>query len=250
MSYYYGLRRINDWPKDKDRIPLKGISLKNALYESDLAKVGKSLARTAVINYFLFKRLGIKDCITMAQSARKQKDFCGVVCRDLEKYSVDPKWDKSFERDIKSIERRCEYIYTITKENLKMTQYWPFFEAVGLKRLLDFESGTMANDGETLLDNLLPEIDEWMSLHKSEVDEYMESIKPEIERKERFLARKDAAIRKEMADEKAKKKAEKEEIKMLKEQAEANRKADAKWNKEYNSLVERAHQINSLYSSI
>lgn len=242
MSYYYGRKTIRNWLNDKHRVPLVGISLKNALYSADLDKASKSLAKTAIINYFLAKRLGIKDCITMMMSARKQRDLCYAVCRELEVYEVDPKWDKAFEDDIKGIERRCEYIYAIVKENLKLTQYWPYFESVGFERLSDFESGVKSNDGETLLDKLLPEIDEWMLEHKAEVDEYMESIKPELERKERFLAKKDSMIRAEKAEAKDKKKSEKEESKMLKEQKRLNDRADAKWNRQYDSLVRRAHR--------
>lgn len=248
MSYNYGRKTIRTWLNDKHRVPLIGISLKNALYSADLDKASKSLAKTAIINYFLAKRLGIKDCGAMAMSARRQRDLCYAVCRELEVYEVDPKWDKAFEADIKGLERRCEYIYAIVKENLKLTQYWPYFEAVGFERLSDFESGIKANEGETLLDKLMPEIDEWMLAHKAEVDEYMESIKPDLERKERFLAKKDSMIRAEKAEVKARKKAEKEEAEMLKEQKKLNDRADAKWNRQYDSLVRRAHGSSPLYS--
>lgn len=197
---FYGQLTITDWLHDKKRVPLNGLSVKNAMYAADLIKASKELGRTAVVSYFLAARVfddhgyTANNCRTMMYSAVRQRTLCYSVQRDLEKYTVDPKYDKAFERDIKSIFRRSNHIYLIIQENLRLTRHWPYFEAVGFERLLDFEQKYI--DGpESVLDVILPDMERWMNEHEAEIDAYMVKIQPEIERKQAFLANKKAAAK-------------------------------------------------------
>ena len=247
-SGFYGQLTITDWLHDKKRVPLNGLSIKNAMYAADLIKASRELGRTAVVSYFLAARVfeghsyTANNCRTMMYSAVRQRALCYLVQRDLEKYTVDPKYDKAFERDIKSIFHRSDHIYLIIQENLKLTRYWPYFEAVGFERLLDFEQKYM--DGpESVLDVILPDMERWMNEHEAEIDAYMVKIQPEIERKQAFLANKKAAAKAEKEATKAAKKPERDEIKMLQEQKRKNDIARRKWEKEMDTSVRASNKI-------
>ena len=225
---------------DNKKLPLKGISLKNAMFGSDLIRAEKQLARTSTVTCFCMMRLANtayekNNYRTMMKSSVKQQKLCYSCTRYLEKYEVDPKYDKAFDRDIKGIFNRCDHIYRIVQENLKLTRYWPYFEAVGFERIMDFEQRYSEGE-ESVLDVLLPEIDEWMESHKEEVDAYMQSIQPEIDRKKAFLAKKDADIKAEKEKAKEAKKAEKEEAKQRIAYEKERKKKAAKWDREYEKL--------------
>lgn len=247
-SGFYGQLTINDWLHDKKRVPLNGISVKNAMYAADLIKASKELGRTAVVSYFLAARVFedhgyiANNCRSMMYSAVRQRALCYLAQRELEKYTVDPKYDKAFERDIKSIFRRSDHIYLIIRENLRLTRYWPYFEPVGFERLLDFEQKYV--DGpESVLDGILPDMERWMNEHEAEIDAYMVKIQPEIERKQAFLANKKAAAKAEKEATKAAKKAERDEIKMLQEQKRKDDIARRKWEKEMDASVRASNKI-------
>lgn len=237
---FYGLS-ITDWSHDNKRTPLKGISFKNMEYASDLLKAEKQLARTSTVTYFCMTRLCEKNSYeesnyrTMMKSSVKQQKLCYCTAKELEKYEVDPKYDKAFKRDIASILRRCEHIYLIVRENIKLTRYWPYFETVGFDRLLDFTQ-KYSNDSSSVLDVILPEMHAWMKEHEVEIDAYMKKIQPEIDRKKAFLAKKDADAKAEKEAAKAAKKAEKEEAKQRAAYDKERKKKEAKWDREYEKM--------------
>lgn len=232
----YGQLSVYDWLNDASRIPLKGISLKNIDYVMDINKASIELGRTATLNYFLLTRLNIYNCGNMMKSAVAQRSFCRKVIVDLNRYEVDEKYDKAFKRFITALFNRSNYIYRIVQENLKLTRYWPYFEAIGFDSLLEFER-QYRDDNWTVFDRLIPEMDSWMEEHEADIDEYMEKIRPEIERRENFLEKKKADKKAENEARRKAQKAERDEIKMLKEQQRKNDIAKRKWEKEFDTTM-------------
>ena len=227
---------VNDWLNDASRIPLKGISLKNIDYVMDIDKASIELGRTATLNYFLLTKLNIYNCMNMMKSAVAQRSFCRKVIVDLNRYEVDEKYDKAFKRFITALFNRSNYIYRIIQENLKLTRYWLYFEAIGFDSLMEFER-QYRDDNSTVFDRIIPEMEAWMEEHKSDIDEYMEKIRPEIERRENFLAKKKADKKAENEARRKAQKAERDEIKMLKEQQRKNDIAKRKWEKEFDTIM-------------
>lgn len=237
---YFGAYTINDWMNDNKKLPLKGISLENAMWGADLRRAEKQLARTSTVTYFCMTRLAEtayeqNNYRTMMKSSVNQQKLCYSCALYLEKYEVDPKYDKAFERDIKGIFKRCDHIYRIVQENLKLTRYWPYFDNVGFERLLDFEQ-VYSEDESSVLDVVLPEMEAWMNEHEAEIDAYMEKIQPEIDRKKAFLAKNAAAMKAEKEAAKAAMKAEKEEAKQRVAYDKERKKKAAKWDREYEKL--------------
>lgn len=242
----YGQRIIQDWIEDKRKSPLKegDISLLNVEYAMDMYRIKREFSRITTLNYFCMKRLSKSkyeenNYRCMLNSAIKQRDFCWAVYCNLEEWVVEPKWKRTFERDIKQLESRQQHVYRIVQENLKLTEYWPYFEAVGFERLLNFETEYREDPYDIVLDPLLTEIEAWNREHKDEVDAYMKKIQPELDRKIAFLARKEAMAEAEKEAERAKKKAAKDEEKMLKDQAKLNDRERRREEREFNSLMRR-----------
>lgn len=232
----YGQLSVEDWLADASRIPLKGISLKNIDYVMDIDKASIELGRTATLNYFLLTRLNIYNCRNMMKSAVAQRSFCRKVIVDLNRYEVDKKYDKAFKQFIDGLFRRSDYIYRIVQENLKLTQYWPYFEGIGFDSLMEYER-EYREDNSSVFDKIIPEMQAWMEEHKPEIDAYMERIKPEIERREKFLEKKKADAKAENEARRKAQKAERDEIKMLKEQQRKNDIAKRKWEKEFETTM-------------
>lgn len=237
----YGQLTVEDWLEDASRIPLKGISLKNIDYVMDIDKASIELGRTATLNYFLLTRLNIGNCRVMMKSAVAQRSFCRKVIVDLNRYEVDKKYDKAFKQFIDGLFRRGDYIYRIVQENLKLTRYWLYFEAIGFDSLMEFER-QYRDDDSTVFDRLIPEMEAWMEEHESDIDEYMEKIRPEIERRENFLAKKKADKKAENEARRKAQKAERDEIKMLKKQQRKNDIAKRRWEKEFETTMRHVNR--------
>lgn len=236
---------INDWLSDKKKVPLKGISIKNAQYSSDLDIAAKTLSRTAVVSNFCLTKMARNDYErsnygTILRSAQKQREFCRMVQYRLTQYEVDPRYDKAFERDIKQATSRSDYIYKIIQENLRLSKYWPFFNEHGFDVLLDFSTHKAGEGQPCDLDLfLLPEIEAWNKEHASEIEAHMEEIRPELERKERFIAKRNEAEKAEKDAKRAAKQKERELQKALKAKEEQRLRDKKREDREFDRLQRR-----------
>lgn len=221
---------INDWLND----PRKevGCSKNQVNYLRDLKECDAELARIGVLTFFLATRLGIEDARTMMWSAVKQRKLIHSVSQSLRRYRVDPEYDRAFELDIKGFQRRCKHVFMICKEDLRLTEHYPYFEAVGFDRLLDIKL-EYGDKNVSELDILLPDIGIWESDHQEEIAAHMESVREEIEIRNRHKAEVAAKEKAEKEAAKAKRKAERDEIKEIRKNAEAYRKRQRKLDKEF-----------------
>ena len=168
----------------------------------------------------------------MMWSARKQRKLISVVSKDLKTYRVEPDWYKVFELDIIGFQRRCEHVFKICKEDLRLTEHYPYFEAVGFEKLLDIPLVFKDTD-ETPLDEILPDLELWEENHKTEIAAHMESVREELEIRDKHRAEVKAKDKAKKEARKAAKKAERDEIKEIKKNAEAYKKKQRKLDKEF-----------------
>ena len=207
-------KTVKDWMNDKKRF--KGCSRKNVEYLREFKQIEEEQGRVGTVTYFLLLRLHIENARCMMRSIKKQQNLVWAVMQALKVYRVDPEWEKAFETDIRKMNERCNFIYYICKENLRLTEHWPFFSTVGFDRLLDFQQ-KYSDEQESVLDVLLPEMEAWEKEHQDEIKAHMETVQHEIEvRDRRAEERKQKAIA-EKAAAKAKKKAENDEYREIRE---------------------------------
>ena len=231
---------MKTWLNDPERV--KGCAACQVEYMRDLKQLDKELARIGLVTYYLVAKLRVTDARAMMTSASKQRGLIWSVIRDLRKYRVDDKYQRVFERDIAGIRRRVDWVYRICEIDLKETEHWPYFAEKGMDMLIEMnvpETFEQGEEHDEVIKEFLSDIQNWEDAHKPEIAAYMESIKPDLDRKAAFLERKAAAIKAEKEVEKAKKKAERDEIREIKANNEAYRKRIAKENKELDKTVKR-----------
>ena len=243
MSENWRLRKtIELWLNDPKRV--NGISVDNLRFMERLSKCRKELARIAAINYFLLKNFSDdkeaeSNYRTMMYSAKNQRAFIGRVIIDLQKYKVcSPDYDykNAFEKDIKSIENRCDYVLIICKENLRLSPYYPYFKAHSFNLLYEFTNESYESNDE-YRQTLIRDIEEWNAQHKSVVDSWMKKVEKEKAMSNAYheAVREKAKAEKEAqrAEEKAKREMEKEILKNKHAEEVRKRKIERSFNHLY-----------------
>lgn len=211
------VKTVNEWLTRTDIE--KWFTIANAKFRHDYRRLRVELRKQSAYLYFIGVQMGNHSVTKMMYSTSKQAKFCSSVIYELGQKKVDEENYNVFFKDVKNIENRLKTIERITKENIHLTEYEPFFEAeiYGLDDInLDFEQiPAMAK--------------EWNENHKDEVQKHMEAVAPEIKRHDDFLKKKQDEIK---AEKEAKKKAKKEEDDYIREM----KKNREKHKKEYNRI--------------
>lgn len=230
-------RGVESWLNDKKRF--KGCSQKNVDYLREFKQISAEQGRVGTVTYFLLTRLHIENARSMMRSAKKQQMLVWALIKDLKVYRVDPEWEKAFDRDIRMMHERCNYIFYICKENLRLTEHWPYFSSVGFYKLLDFQQ-KYSETSESVLDILLPEMEAWEKDHQDEIKTHMETVQHEIEvRDRRAEERRKAAITEKEAA-KAQRKAENAEYREIRENEKKYKARLRRLEKDLDSTIRRA----------
>lgn len=230
------IRTVNDWLNDARRE--KGLTQKNMDYLIEMKGLNQELKRIKMITYFLLTKCDVYGVRAIFTSANKQGDFIYKVIADLKKYGVSKEDEAAFDREIKRIRNRVEYVYPIIKENVRLTKYYPYFVERGFDRLLDYSLYRSAIDLDKEQERLFEDVQSWCSSHVEEVAAYEDSIRPEIEM---LAERKRQILEKEKAEKKAirdAKKAEDAEIKWMRD----NKKAEQAREKRIERSFERYYK--------
>lgn len=233
----YG-KDIKRWLDDPKRIP--GTNSKNVAYLRAYKQVLQEFGRVRVLLYLLIVRLKVDDVRAMLISSGKQQRLIRHICKDLKAYEVTQEWERCFKTTLTSMHRRCEHIFCICKENLKLTEYHPYFAAVGYEKLIDFTNnyiGMEDADQEKMVGELLAEIEAYNTEHADEIAAHMEAVRPEIEARdawrEKIVA--EAKARKQAA--RTARKEEREELKQMEKYRKEDERRKRKINRELNRAV-------------
>lgn len=203
------VRTVNQWMYRKDLA--KGYTIANAKYTHDFRRLRKLLRKNALLLYTLAVELEDRKCSKMMHSAKKQADFCGAVVAELGVKKVEPEHVKLFKKDIAMIENRLERIDLITKENIHLSEFEPFFEHLG-DAIDDMDYKELADKARA-----------WNEEHKDIVAKHMEEIKPELDRHAEWIKRKQEARKAEKEAEKQRKKEENAYIKEMRDNHKKHR---------------------------
>lgn len=232
---FYDRKRMTDWLNDPKKV--KGCSRKQVGYIRDLKGLLPELARIGTLTYFLTVRLNVTDARSMMWSAGKQKRLILSLLHELKVYKVNPEDEEVFEYDIESIRKRVAYVYRICQENLRLTQHYPYFQAVGFDKLTNFETAYAGDDGETVLDVILSEMYAWEAKHPEEIKAHMESVEKEIRIRDAHREKVKAAEKAEKEAKKAQRKAETAEIREMRENARKEEIRKRKLDKELETTL-------------
>jgi len=181
----YGYKDISSWMKD-NKVP-KGATKANARYLLELREMLDVYAKNNSMLYFLVTKLGLESCRTLLNSSIKQKMMIVAADKHLLKYAVTSEWVPVFKRNIDALKKRCGYIGTIIKENIWLTEYYPYFDSRDFDILLEFDK----EFGDAELEYIVGDFEKFKEDHQDLIDKHMELVKPEIERHENFIKRRD-----------------------------------------------------------
>lgn len=187
------VRTVNEWI---DRHDLEmGYTILNAKFQHDYRRLRRALRKQTKFLFILGIKMGNHRVTKMLASAKKQSQFCAAVLMALNDKKVEGEHFKVFTKDVESIEKRLKQIERITKEDVHLSEWEPFFLSDEYDEDMDY-------------DEFYEVAKAWNESHKEIVKEHMKEIQPEIDRHNEFLRRKAEKIR---AEKEAEKKAKKEQ---------------------------------------
>lgn len=227
---------IDNWMTDPKRY--RGTSSLNVKYLRAIKELLHDNSVLGTLTYFVGVRLGVKPVIVMMRSASAQKNFLRSVYHELKEWIVLPRHAPMFNKNIEKLQQRKEYIFKICKENIRLTPHHLYFEAIGYDKLLDFDTA-YTDDNTSVLDPLLADMEVWEKEHADEIEAYMESIRPELERREAFKQRRRESYQAEKEKEREEKRAEREEIKFQKALAKEEAKERRRLDRDLNQVINR-----------
>lgn len=232
--YDYGAKGVEAWLNDRTRP--KSLTRLNMKYLGELKQCSMELGRCSQIAYFLAKRTDLKamkdNVVTMLNSTVKQNTFVKRVMVDLRKYGVRPEDTPLFEKQVNALYVRCDWVFKILRENVRLTEYHPYFTAVGYERLISYARATRYGDA-TEEDALAKEIEEWNMRHREEVEGYKASIADEVARYEARRREQAEAAEEEKRIRRELRKAESAEVKEIQENAKKHRAREKKIDRSF-----------------
>ena len=245
MQYgFYGRKDIKTWLNDKSR--KRGATKYNAHYMRLLKTVRSEIGRNNAILYFLLVHLGVVDVRSMLRSSRKQKDLVSCVIHDLKEFELSSDYVEIFNKNIEQLYDRVKWVYKIAKENVRLTEYHPYFEKYGYEKLVDLAFLLYDNEN-TIEETFKDEILAYNEKHVDEIAAYMESIQPEIERRDKHRRKIEESRKAEKEEAKAIRKAALMEEKEMLKNKKAYEQKQRRYEKELNTTLKRVHGKGDIF---
>ena len=179
MYYNYGQKDINTWARDEKVKP--GCLKANTKYLRELKGIAQDLGKNNIALYLLVNRLKMYGNRQMLISGTKQRRLVLTWCDMVKRRQISKEWEPVFDRTINRLQERVRYIRQIIDENIRLTEYYPFFQDSGYDGLF-LMGGSNTDDTE----EMLKAIDAYQESHKNEIEAHMESIREEKETHERY----------------------------------------------------------------
>ena len=200
------------------------ITKRNVEYLRIMKDLCSQYARLNTILYFLIVKLNMVELYSLFSSVRKQKMFIVATMETLREKYVPKEYIKVFERDIQNLQRRKDYVLFIVKENVFLTEYYPYFESVGWDVLDEFQTGIDGDDFNVQLDFIINDFEEYKLNNIEEIENHLKQIEPQRKSHEEFVQKNKDDVKREKQIKKEQRKIENAELKEMKKNEEAYRK--------------------------
>ena len=247
MNYNYGAQNtikafVND--KTVPKLDEETARKVNADLLEKCSKCKFALGRISIITYFLLNHLDIEAARTMNISAGKQRDLICALQFKLIRSKADEKWTKALNKNLASIHERCRYVFKICEENIKLTEYYPYFEEIGFDRLSRYALDVMKlkekGDPNHFADRLMKEIEAYKAANSEKVAAYILEITPKLERMKAEKERLEALEKEEKEAERSSKRAVRNREKEIKKDTKEMDKNNRKLERSYDHLYREA----------
>ena len=204
-------RTVNEW---LDMEKVDGYTIANAKFLREYNYLYRQLRKQALILYCIGVEMQNYYLSKLMYSAKNQARFCSAVCVQMKTKKVESEYATMFEKNVSSTKRRLETIERITKEDIHLTEYEPFFEAV----IYDCDDPKDIDYRE-----IAEMAKKWNEEHADLVRQHLDAIQPEVERHNSHIQRIKEERKKEKEQKKQAKKAEDEYVKEIKRNAQKDK---------------------------
>lgn len=235
MGMYYMGKSVNNWLYDKSIT--KGHNKSSIKYFNEYKRLWNEFGKLAAILYFIMTVLKLNEVHTLFNSIVKNRTFLSYMVRKLYEHEVGDDWIDAFDRGIKNHEKRLDYVWFITKDHIRLSEYYLYFEEKGYDILKDFNQKEMKVSEH--LNYILDDFRKFKEEHKEEINAHMESIKEEKERLEnrrKNMRDEKKQSRRKVIEDRSKERKEQREIeKDIKKRKAEERKINGSFNRYYGS---------------
>lgn len=222
------------WTSDKK------LTGKMTRYNVEYLRVYKDLrsqmGRNISIMFFCITKLGLNNMRSMFKSGIKQKDHFTFMIFELKRRELPQYYVELFDFVTNKYQERINRMWLILKENIYLTEYYPFFEKCGYEVLGDFELDyeTVANGGAVeKLKHIIDEFNKFKEENPSIIEEHLKTVAPVIEKYEKR--------KKDIAE------SEKQEKRLARELEKKERAFEKECESNHARYRKRMKQIDSTY---
>lgn len=221
---------LTDWFNDK-KVPKGKMSKYNLIYLREYKDILAEYKKYSAMLFFILVVMKVDMVRQMFNSCNNIKKYIYKVICELKEKMVTNDYVPHFNVNIERLRKRLETMDKIIKEDLYLTEWYPYFMENGFDVLSDFE-----NNGNTVeqLQPILDDFEQWKIDNKDKLDAHIVEMQ---KKKDIYLAHKEKVKKQEKAEKEARKLAQKaanDEVKEIKRNNEKYRKEYMRLERSFN----------------
>lgn len=225
---------LAEWIDDK-KVPKGKMSKYNLIYLREYKDILAEYKKYSAMLFFILVVMKIDMVRQMFNSCNNTKKYIFRIICELKEKMVTTDYVPHFNSNIEMLRNRLETMDRIIKEDLFLTEYYPYVMEKGFDIFKDFE-----NNGNSL-EQLQPIIDDFECWKTENQDKLKAHIVEMEKQKEIYLAHRKKVEEQEKAEKKARKLAQKaanDEVKEIKRNNEKYRKEYMRLERSLNRYYE------------
>ena len=188
--------------------------------------------------YFMLAVMKIEYVRSMFYSCKRSKEYIIAMVLNIKEKRITNKYVKHFENDVMRARDRLETIDKIIKEDLFLTEYYPYFMEKGFDILKDFEND---GSGKEQLQVIVDDFENWKIDNKEKLDAHIVEMEKQKQIYLEHRRKVEEQTKAEKQAEKYKKKLENNEIKEIRENNKKHkseyRKLERSFERYYNGKI-------------
>ena len=228
---------LTDWFNDK-KVPKGKMSKYNLIYLREYKDILAEYKKYSTMLFFILVVMKIDMVRQMFNSCNNTKKYIYKVICELKEKMVTNDYVPHFNVNIERLRKRLETMDKIIKEDLYLTEWYPYFMEKGFDVLSDFE-----NNGNTVeqLQPILDDFEQWKIDNKDKLDAHIVEMEKQKQIYLEHRRKVEEQTKAEKQAEKYKKKLENNEIKEIRENNKKHkseyRKLERSFERYYNGEI-------------
>lgn len=160
---------LTDWFNDK-KVPKGKMSKYNLIYLREYKDILAEYKKYSAMLFFILVVMKIDMVRQMFNSCNNTKKYIYKVICELKEKMVTNDYVPHFNVNIERLRKRLETIDKIIKEDLFLTEYYPYFMEKGFDILKDFEND---GSGKEQLQVIVDDFEHWKIDNKEKLDAHI-----------------------------------------------------------------------------